>query len=283
MEKTIKIVTDSSVDIPREELDALGVKVVPLTVTVDGKSYLDGVDITAKEYVKMLVESEDVPKSSQPSTGAFLEVYDELGKDGSEIISIHMTSGMSGTYQSAKTAADMSDHNVTVVDSKYISFALSFQVKEAARLAAEGNSMDDILARLEEVRKNTSLYIMVDTLEYLVKGGRIGRGKALVGSLLKIKPIASLQDGVYTPVSKVRTHAQMIKFMTQKIEEETKGKVIKGIGIAQVEAMGLANQLKEKIKEMATIPELQIIDTTPIISTHTGPGALALMYYAEKE
>ncbi|WP_078576801.1 DegV family protein [Salipaludibacillus agaradhaerens] len=283
MSKKVKIVTDSTLDIPKEAIEELGITIVPLSVTVDGKSYLDGVDVTSSEFVELLVNSKDIPQSSQPSAGSFLEVYDELGKDGSSIISIHMTSGMSGTVASARTAADMTEADVTVVDSQFISIALSFQVKEAARLANEGKNVEEIIERLNDVRKNSSLYIMVDTLEYLLKGGRIGRGRALVGSLLKIKPIASLEDGVYTPVTKVRTHLQMINFMKKKFQEEAAGKIVKGIGIAQVEAQDLARQVKEAIKEVSGFEDISIIETTPIVSTHTGPGALALMYYFDEK
>lgn len=281
--KNVKIVTDSTLDLPKAEIEKLGVTVVPLSVTIEGKSYLDGIDITSSEFVKKLIQSEEIPQSSQPAVGSFLEVYDELGKDGSSIISIHMTSGMSGTYTSAKTASDMTSSDVTVVDSRFISSALSFQVKEACKMAESGASVEDIIKRLEEVRNNTSLFIMVDTLEYLVKGGRIGRGKALIGSLLKIKPVATLQDGVYTPVTKVRTYFQLIKYLKKKFEEETSDKIVKGIGIAQVEAKDLANQIKEALLEVTDFEDINIVDTTPIISTHTGPGAIALMYYtAEK-
>lgn len=279
--KKVKIVTDSTVDLPKEILDELDVTIVPLSVTVDGKSYMDGVDITPKEFVNLLIHSQEIPQSSQPSVGSFLEVYNKLGEDGSPIISIHMTSGMSGTYSSAKTAADMTDVNVTVIDSMFISSALSFQVIEACKMAKNGATVEEIVDRVEKVKKNTSLYIMVDTLEYLVKGGRIGRGKGLVGSLLKIKPMASLQDGVYTPVSKVRTYLQAIKFFKNKFEEETAGKIVRGIGIAQVEAKEFANQVKSALLEVTDFKDITIVDTTPIISTHTGPGAIALMYYTD--
>ncbi|PTL40291.1 DegV family protein [Alkalicoccus saliphilus] len=284
MNKPIKIVTDSTVDVPDQELRTLGIIVVPLTVTVDGVSYEDGVEITSREYVNLLEKAEQIPKSSQPPTGVFEQVYNELGKDGSEVLSIHMSSGMSGTYQSAVTAAGLSTSSVTVVDSQFISLALGFQVKTAAKMAGEGFSVEDITNRLNEVRKRTSLYIMVDTLEYLLKGGRIGRGRAMIGSLLKIKPIASLEDGVYTPVTKVRTHSQMIQTLTKKFAEETNGKRIMGAGIAQVKAEDLAGQLKEELSSLLDKEaDFPIVDTTPIISTHTGPGALALMYYFDEE
>ncbi|MFN7250030.1 MAG: DegV family protein [Anaerobacillus sp.] len=277
----VKIVTDSTVDVPKEELDALGVEVVPLTITVDGKSYADGVDVSAKEYITLLKEAKEIPRTSQPAAGVFAEVYDRLGADGSEIISIHITNGMSGTYNSAQNGAQMSKAKVTVIDSKFISFALGFQVLEAAKLAQEGKTVAEIIDRVEKIRMNSSLYIMVDTLEYLVKGGRIGRGKALVGSLLKIKPIASLADGVYTPVAKVRTYVQLIKYLLKQLETETANKTIKAIGIAQADTLELATELKDAVAKASGFHNIKIVDTTPIISTHTGPGALALMYFAE--
>jgi DegV family protein with EDD domain len=277
----VKIVTDSTVDVPKEELDALGVEVVPLTITVDGKSYADGVDVSAKDYITLLKEAKEIPRTSQPAAGVFAEVYDRLGADGSEIISIHITNGMSGTFNSAQNGAQMSKAKVTVIDSKFISFALGFQVLEAAKLAQEGKTVAEIIDRVEKIRMNSSLYIMVDTLEYLVKGGRIGRGKALVGSLLKIKPIASLADGVYTPVSKVRTYVQLIKYLLKQLETETANKTIKAIGIAQADTLELATEVKDAVAKATGFNNIKIVDTTPIISTHTGPGALALMYFAE--
>lgn len=277
--RPVKIVTDSTLDLPLEQVNELDVVIVPLTVTIDGASYKDGVDITSSEFAKLLVSAKNIPQSSQPSTGDFLTVYADLDKQGYDIISVHMSSGMSGTYQSAQTAAGMSDANVTVIDSSFISVALGFQVMEAAMMAKEGKTVDEIIQKLDTIRENTSLYLMVDTLDYLLKGGRIGRGRALVGSLLKIKPVASLQDGVYTPVAKVRTYNQLIKFFRETYEKESQGKKIKHIGIAHIEARQLAEQVKHTLSEVSGLEGISIIETTPIVSTHTGPGALALMYY----
>ncbi|WNF38112.1 DegV family protein [Bacillaceae bacterium IKA-2] len=277
----VKIVTDSTPDVPKEDLVALGVEIVPLTITVDGKSYIDGVDVSAKDYIPLLKLAKEIPKTSQPAAGVFTEVYDRLGADGSEIISIHITSGMSGTVNSAQTGAELSKAKVTVIDSKFISFALGFQVIEAAKLAKAGKSVAEIISRINEVKENSALYLMVDTLDYLLKGGRIGRGRALLGSILKIKPIASLADGVYTPVSKVRTYPQLIKYLTKQLETETTNKTIKAVGIAHADNFQLATQLKEAITKVSGFSDIKIVDTTPIISTHTGPGAIALMYFAE--
>lgn len=277
----IKIVTDSTVDLTPDVIAEYDIQVVPLSTTIDGKSYLDRVDITPAEFMVKLKQAKELPKSSQPAIGTFADLYNQLGEDGSQIISIHMTGGMSGTVQSAYQAAEISSSDVTVVDSKFISKALSFQVIEAAKMAQAGSDVDTIVSRLDEIRENTNLYIMVDTLEYLAKGGRIGRGQAMLGSLLNIKPILALEEGVLAPATKVRSHQQMVKYMVKQFEEDTLNKTIKSIGIAQIEALDLATKLKDSITQASGFKNIEIIETGPVISTHTGPGAVALMFHAE--
>jgi DegV family protein with EDD domain len=275
----IKIVTDSTLDITNDLAEKLGIIIVPLAVTINGETYLDRVDINPVEFIEGMSGSKELPKSSQPAIGAFLEVYDRLGEEGYEVLSIHMTGKMSGTVRSAESAAQMTETKVTVVDSKFISKALSFQVREAAEMAKLGKSMEEILNRLEAVRNHTKLYIMVDTLDNLVKGGRIGKGKAFIGSLLNIKPIASLEGAEYTPVTKVRSHSQVVKFMAKQFAEDIKEKTVRGVGIAHAEAYELSTKIKESIYELTGFQDIEIDYTGPIVSTHTGPGALALMYY----
>ncbi|MED4204101.1 DegV family protein [Neobacillus mesonae] len=277
----VKIVTDSTMDMPEEIIEKLGIEIVPLAITIDGETYLDRVELNSVDFIKKMEGSKELPKSSQPSVGAFLEVYDRLGMEGYEVLSIHMTGKMSGTVRSAESAAQMTDTKVTVIDSKFISKALSFQVREAAELANAGKSVDEILERLETVRDHTKLYIMVDTLENLVKGGRIGKGKAFIGSLLNIKPIASLEGAEYTPVTKVRSYSQVVKFLAKQFAEDVKGKTIRGVGIAHAEAHELSVKIKESIFELTGFQDVEIDYTNPTVITHTGAGALALMYYYE--
>ncbi|WP_062047085.1 DegV family protein [Bacillus sp. JCM 19034] len=279
---TIKIVTDSTCDLPIEVIEKYDITVIPLSIAFKGETFLDGVDITKSEFLRKLVSSKELPKTSQPSIGYFSNVYEQLLSEAetTHVISIHITEGMSGTYQTAHAAAQSFNGKVTVVNSAFISQALGFQVLEAAEYAKNGKSVNDILAHINQVREHTSLYMMIDTLEYLVKGGRIGRGKALIGSFLKMKPIASLADGVYTPVAKVRTEAKILSFFKQKFEEETKGKIVKRIGISQIDAAQLTAKVESMIRLLTDAP-LMITETSPIISTHTGPGALAFMYYYE--
>ncbi|KXG09258.1 DegV family protein [Anoxybacillus rupiensis] len=277
----IKIVTDSTVDVPTETLNRYGIEVIPLTFTMDNKVYTDRLDITSEEFMKKMAQANELPKSSQPSIGSFLELYNRLGEDGCEILSIHMAGALSGTVQSARQAAAMSQANVAVVDSQFISLALGFQVIEAAKQAAEGKSCADIIQHLEKVRCGTHLYIAVDTLDHLVKGGRIGRGKALLGSLLNIKPIAALMDGIYTPVMKARSYSQIVSYFTQRLVEDATGKTIRAIGIAHADALTLANRLRQSIVEATGYEQIDIVYTTPIVSIHTGAGAIGFMYYVE--
>ena len=276
----IHIVTDSTADLSKELIETFQIHVVPLTLQIDGESFVDGVNIQPEEFLDKMGSSKELPKSSQPAAGVFKELYDKLGENGDQILSIHMTGGMSGTVKSAEAAAEMSDSDVTVIDSKFISFALSFQVEEAARMADRGETLEAILKRLNKIQTNTNLYVVVDTLDNLVKGGRIGKGSAILGSLLSIKPIASLAGGVYTPITKVRSHKQVVSFLFKQFSEDTKGKIVKAVGISHANGLAMATPLMKLIEESG-FKQIQVSFTSPIISTHTGPGAIGFMYMTE--
>lgn len=276
----VHIVTDSTADLTTELIEQYNIHVVPLTIQIDGESFIDGVDIKPEEFLEKMAISKELPKSSQPSAGVFKELYDELGKDGDHVISIHMTGGMSGTVKSAQTAATMSESDVTVIDSKFISFALSFQVEEAAKMAANGETIEAIIQKVEDIRKKSDLFVVVDTLDNLVKGGRIGKGKAMLGSLLSIKPIASLAGGEYTPITKVRSHKQVVNYLFDRYITDTKGKVVKAVGISHAHGFSMATPLMNLIKESGFL-DIKVSFTSPVISTHTGPGAIGFMYMTE--
>lgn len=276
----IKIVTDSTTDLPQELLRKYDIEVIPLSVYVDGETYLDSVTITPLEFIRKMKGSGELPKTSLPPVGAFVEAYDRLGADGATILSIHMTSGLSGTYQAACLAAEMSNSHVEVVDSQMISQALGFQVIEAARMAREGHPVASILERLKEILSHTSLLVVVDTLENLIKGGRIGKAAGWIGSLLSIKPIAKLDKGVYTPVARVRNMGQVIKTLIERFEHDIVGKTVRAVGISHADNLPLAQKLTEQIARFTSAP-VMIRPATPVITTHTGPGAIGFMYYAD--
>jgi len=278
--KKIHIVTDSTTDLDEKVIEEHGIHIVPLTIQIDDKTYIDGVDIAPDVFLEKMAAADDLPKSSQPAVGVFSELYDQLGEDGSEIISIHMTGGMSGTVKSAQAAAEISDSNVTVIDSMYITRALSYQVLEAAKMVEAGNTVPEIVERLTEIRKQTTLFVVVDKLDNLVKGGRIGKGRGLIGSLLKIKPIATITDGVYTPVAQVRSRRQVVAHLFKVFTEETAGKIVRDVAITHANGLAIAEPLKKLIEETG-IPNVSISFTTPVISTHTGEGAIGFMYYTD--
>lgn len=278
---SIKIVTDSTADLSTEEIKKLDIHVIPLSISIGGETFLDRVDITPEQFLEKMKSADELPKSSQPAVGKFVELYENLGADGSEILSIHMTGGMSGTVEAARSAAEMVSVPVTVVDSEFISKALAFQVEEAARLASEGKTLKEILAAIEKVREHTKLYVVVDTLENLAKGGRIGKGRAMIGSLLNIKPIAMLKEGVYSPVAKVRSHSQVVKYVIKHFTEDIQGKTLKSVALTHAEGLELASRIKEEIISLTGIHEVSISATTPVISTHTGIGAIGFSYYTE--
>lgn len=277
----IHIVTDSTCDLTKEEVEKHGIHIVPLTVQIDGETYTDGVDLEPQSFLGLMKGSKELPKSSQPAPGKFKELYDELGKDGDQVISIHMTGGMSGTVESARQAAQMTDVDVTVVDSRYIAFGLAFQLREAIKMRDAGASVEEIIARLDEVRAGTHLYVIVDTLENLIKGGRIGKGTGFIGSLLNIKVIANLEGGVYNPVTKVRSHKQVVNYLFKQFQADTAGKTVKAVGISHADGLStMGNPLKALIEETG-FNDVEIAFTSPIISTHTGPGAIGFIYFAE--
>jgi DegV family protein with EDD domain len=276
----IHIVTDSTADLSTEQIAQYSIHVVPLTIQIDGKTLIDGVDVQAEPFLEMMRTSKELPKSSQPAVGIFQELYDELGKNGDKILSIHMTGGMSGTVKSAQAAAEITNSDVIVIDSRFISYALSFQVIEAAQKAQQGMLIEDIVKHLDKVRENTKLFVVVDTLDNLVKGGRIGKGRALIGSLLSIKPIASLEGGEYTPVHKARSHKQVVQYLFKQFIEDTVGKTVKYVGLSQANGYAMSDPLKKMVEESG-FNDVTVAFTTPVISTHTGIGAIGFMYMVE--
>ena len=188
------IVTDSTSDLPQSYLKENAIHVIPLNLTINGKSYVDQVDITSSEYIEYLEQDADV-KTSQASIGEIINVYEKLGEGDVEIISIHLSSGLSGMYNTAYQASQMVDANVTVIDSKSISNGLAYQIKHIVELIDEGTSTSDIVDSVKKLQDNTKLFVVIGQLNQLIKGGRISKTKGLIGNIMKIKTIGTLNDG----------------------------------------------------------------------------------------
>ncbi|EHJ06758.1 fatty acid kinase binding subunit FakB2 [Staphylococcus simiae] len=270
------IVTDSTSDLSKSFLDQHNIHVIPLSLTIDGQSFIDQVDVTSAEVIDRIEADEDV-KTSQPPIGEFISTYEELGKDGAEIISIHMSSGLSGTYNTAYQASQMVDANVTVIDSKSISYGLGYQIEHLIELVEQGNTTEDIVADLEMFRQNIKLFVVIGQLNQLIKGGRISKTKGLIGNIMKIKPIGTLDDGRLELVHNARTQNSSIQYLKKEITEFLGNHQIKSIGVAHANVIEFVDKLKKVFNDAFQINEYDVNVTTPVISTHTGQGAIGLV------
>lgn len=270
----IKIVTDSSVTIEPELVNDLDITIVPLSVMVDGVLYSDA-DLKEGEFLRLMKESTNLPKTSQPPVGVFAEVFEELSESADYIVAIHMSHALSGTIEAARQGATLANANVTVIDSSFTDQALKFQVVEAAKLAKEGAELEEIIKKIEEVREKTELYIGVSTLENLVKGGRIGRVTGLLSSLLNIRVVMQLDNHQLQPIAKGRGDKTFKKWLVE-LEEKLKTAKVAEIGISYAGTASFANEIKERLQVFVEKP-ISVLETGSIIQTHTGENAWAIL------
>ena len=270
----IKIVTDSSVTIEPEVAKELDITIVPLSVMVDGVVYSDA-DLEEGEFLRLMQSSRNLPKTSQPPVGVFADVFERLAEDGAQIISIHMSHALSGTVEAARQGATLANADVTVVDSSFTDQAMKFQVTEAAKLAKEGASLEEILTKIEEVKEKTELYIGLSTLENLVKGGRIGRVSGLISSLLNIRVIMQMKDHQLEPIVKGRGAKTFKKWLDDLIVS-LQNKQVAEIGISYAGSPELALEMKESLQPYVKKP-ISVLETGSIIQTHTGENAWAVL------
>lgn len=271
----IKIVTDSSLTIEPELVEKYDITVIPLSVMIDGVMYSDSDLKEEGKFLNMMRNSKELPKTSQPPVGVFAEVYESLMKNGAEhIVSIHITHTLSGTVEAARQGANLAGADVTVIDSTFTDQCQKFQVVQAAKLAQEGGSLEEVIAKVEEVRQKSELYIGVSTLENLVKGGRIGRVTGLISSLLNIKVVMEMVDCELNPIIKGRGLKTFNKWLDNFIEY-AKGKKVAEIGISYCGTADMANGFKEKLQVLGA--PIAVLETGSIIQTHTGENAFAVM------
>lgn len=270
----IKIVTDSSVTVEPEVVEAYEITIVPLSVMVDGVLYSDS-ELGEGDFLRLMQSSKNLPKTSQPPVGVFAEVYEKLAADGAHIVSIHMSHILSGTVEAARQGATLSGVDVTVIDSSFTDQAMKFQVVEAAKLAKEGADLDTVLARIEEVKEKTELFIGVSTLENLVKGGRIGRVSGLLSSLLNIRVVMEMKDDKLEPIVKGRGNKTFKKWLDELTEKLSHKKVAE-IGISYAGTPDWANEMKAQLQSLVE-KSISVLETGSIIQTHTGENAFAVL------
>ncbi|HCN74928.1 DegV family protein [Pseudolactococcus plantarum] len=276
---TIKIVTDSTITVAPELIEKYDITIVPLAILIDGVLYQD-TDLSVEAFMEKMKASKALPKTSQPPVGVFSEVYDKLAEDGSEIISIHLTKALSGTVEAARQGAMLSHADVTVLDSDFIDQGLTFQVIEAAKLAANGATKEEIIAAVTKTKEQTELYIGISNLDNLVKGGRVNRVTGVLSGLLNIKIVMEFVDTTLQPMLKGRGNKTFQKWL-DSFETRISGRKVKQIGISHAENLAFAMHMKNQLQPLVD-QEIPVLDTNSTVATHTGPGAWALMIEFEK-
>ncbi|EMW5643180.1 DegV family protein [Enterococcus faecalis] len=277
----VKIVTDSSCTMEKSLRDELNIHMMPLSIMVDGVVYPDDDHLPGEKFMDMMANAKALPKTSQPPIGEFVELYDRLGEDGSEVISIHMTKGLSGTVEAARQASNLSSSKVSVIDSDFTDQGLSFQVIQAAKLAQAGAGVPEILAEIERVKQNTKLYIGISTLDNLVKGGRISRTTGLLSNIFNMKVVMDFENTELIPVAKGRGVKTFNKWFDELKSELSKIPNVRQIGISHADGLELANGFKEGLQAIFKDMDIPVLHTNPVIATHTGKNAFAIMYYTD--
>lgn len=277
----VKIVTDSSCTMLKSVRDDLDIQMMPLSVMIDGVVYADDDHLEGEQFMELMSTAKALPKTSQPPIGEFVELYDRLGADGAEVISIHMTKGLSGTVEATRQAGNLSSANVTVIDSDFTDQGLSFQVIQATKLAKNGASVPEILAEINHVKENTKLFIGISTLDNLVKGGRISRATGLLSSIFNMKVVMDFDNTELIPVAKGRGMKTFNKWFDELKNELSTLSNVRQIGISHADGLELANGFKEGLQALFPDMEIPVLHTNPVIATHTGKGAFAIMYYTD--
>ncbi|MEF2964536.1 DegV family protein [Paenibacillus sp. M1] len=283
--KQVVIVADSTADVPKAMVEEYGIHIVPMRLAFGDDSFLEGIDITATEFYDKLVKSRDLPTTSQTSPSQYVEVYRNLMQQypGASIVSIHLSSGMSGTYQSAVLAKSVLEEetgeaaDITVIDSLCATYGFGLQVVLAARMAKQGASAEEIRAEVDRVGKGRRLYFLVDVLEYLQKGGRIGKAAAILGTLLNIKPILSVdQEGIIYAVDKVRGQKKAMSRVVDLFVKDFGDR--KDINIAVCDAVNpdAAEEFIKLMSEHFTLHEVVRTSIGAVVGAHVGPGTVAV-------
>lgn len=275
--RRVAIVTDSTADLASQLVKARGITVVPLTLNFEGRSLLDGVEIRPSEFYRKLPNATTHPTTSQPSPGRFAEAYTELLNDHDAIVSIHISERLSGTYASAVQGAEMIDASrVHVIDSQLVSMSLGLLTLAATEMAAQGFDAAAVAERITQMRDQVQTYFSVATLEFLRRGGRIGRASAMLGSVLQVKPVLCIRDGLVTPLERVRTFDRALNRVVELTRDVNRGKglcVIVGHADAESDAERVAREL-EPVTETLMIQPLG-----PVVGAHAGPGVVGVGCY----
>ena len=277
---TVKVITDSTADLPPAMAKELGITVVPLNVNFGTEVYRDGVEILPDEFYQRLVSSPRLPTTSHPTVGDFLQSYEELGQTTNEIVSVHISAKMSGTLNSANQAREQYRGNcrIEIVDSQQGSLGLGMVAIATNQAAQRGASIDEVVKEAQLAIPQVRFFGLLDTLEYLQKGGRIGKAQAFVGSLLHIKPLLVVKDGEAHPLERARTRAKGINRLCELVQEHMP---LADLAVVYSTTPNDAQALVERLRPFLPNGEVFLSQIGPVVGTYLGPGVLGIALRGE--
>lgn len=279
--KKVAVIIDSTANLPAELVQQYGIHVVPQIVNWEGQSLLDGIDLKTEEFYQKLPMTKSNPTTSQPSAGEFLEHFQKVAATADSIVGIFISEFLSGTLSSARTAKEMmGDYPLEIVDSRSASMGLGLIGLAAAKAAAEGKDYQEVAAVARALVPKTRVMFVVDTLEYLHRGGRIGGAKRLIGSVLSVKPLLHLENGKIEPLASVRTKKKALQHLIDVLKQETSGKSGLQMAVLHAAAPAEAEDIAAQLRTELQPDSLVIGEISPVIGTHVGPGTLGVAYYA---
>jgi DegV family protein with EDD domain len=278
----IAVVTDSTAYIPPELVEQYSIRVVPLYLILGEQTWLDGVEIDPPAFYQLLQSTDLFPSTSQPNVSTFQKLFTELAADYEGIVAVVISDDLSGTMDSATAAAaNMAGVPIEIVDSRGTSVMLAFTALAAARAAAEGKDLAEVAQAARDLVGRVSLYFVVETLEYLHRGGRIGGAAKLLGSALNLKPILEIRDGIVKPVTKIRTRKKALQKLFELLEEQLQGDGPIHMGVLNVAAPDEAESLRQELEERFRPVEMLMTEASPAIGAHAGPGAVGVAFYTD--
>ncbi len=282
MEK-IGIVVDSTADLPLSFYRENNVKMVPLTVRFGEEVYKDWIEMPPSQFYKLLKDTNVLPKTSQPTVAEFIQVYQKLSRDFSHIISLHLSSKLSGTVNSAELARKEIKVPVTIIDSKTVSGGIGLILKKMVEARDEGKTATEIINLTQKIIEKMKLIACLQTLKYLEMGGRIGKAQAFLGSLLDIKPFITFEDGIVAPYKRVRGAKRVLRELVRSLKEEVGEDRPIHLGLAHGDNQAQLNELKTLIEEEGfNCLSFMVTEIGSVIGTYAGPGALAIFFYPEE-
>jgi len=285
MANKVAIVTDTTACIPQEQVEKYGIELVPLNIIFGDRVYRDGIDISPNEFYALLRQAKKLPTTSGSLPGVFLETFRKASQEAASILCITISSKFSGMFNSARVAMEMAKKalpniDIEVLDCGTAAAGQGLVVLATARVAASGVSLTEVIETTKSVMPRVNLFATLDTLHYLVKGGRVPKAASLVNSLLKIKPIFTVSDGEAHPVTNARTTAGAIKRILKIMEQKIVKEQPLHVAVMQADALDRAIVLRDQIISQFNCAEIFITEFTPVMGVHTGPGVIGIAFYS---